>query len=1638
MNGKVGLIAFLAVALLGGGLYLAQQASPPEESRSSSVVGEAPMATLSSAPPSSQISQGSLPARPVPEPAPAPGAALRVGRTLIDETDTPCVVFSAPLGVDSTRIGDFLSIDPSVPLAARVDESRLCLSGLRYGVDYTLTLRAGLPAREGAPLAEEARVALTLGDRPASVAFGGGFILPREARDGLPVTTVNVETLDLKLYRVGDRLLARLREAFVDQREMWAYEANQIGDDMGQLLWSGEQAVTGERNATARSLIPVTEMIGPPRPGAYLLLARAKNRDENLAAEASEDEEYADWYERNRSAAQWIVQTDIGLTSFRAADGLTVLARSLSSARALAGTKVSLIARNNETLDTRETDAEGRVRFPAGVLAGTGGMAPVMLMAYREGDFNFFDLRLPEFDLSDRGVDGRAPAGAVDAFVYADRGIYRPGETVHLVGLVRDAAARALPAGRYVMKLIRPNGKEYTRYLLDNTQGGAVQVSAVLPVTASRGVWRASLHTDPEAAAVGELSFDVQDFVPQRLALDISGLPAQLHAGERFELPVAARFLYGAPASGLGGEAELILEPDPAPFSRHKGFSFGVEGERFQSERQTLEMADTDEAGQTRVTGAVPADVVTSLPLRADIGIAVREPGGRATGEHVFVPVRTRDLYLGIKPRFESSVPNGQPAQFEILAVDAKGTPMPRAGLRYRVLKDVSTWQWHRIEGRWQYERVPREREIAAGSFTIAADAPGALSQRIDWGRYRLVVSDPETGAESTLSFYGGWYGYGEASSDRPDRLAVAADKPGYAVGETARLHVESETGGEALLVIANEQVHELRNVTIPAGGGDIDITLRKEWGAGAYALVTLYRPVGARMGHAPVRAVGLAWLGLDATARTLKVEVESPGKVLPRQTVRVPVRVEGGRAVHLTLAAVDQGILQLTRFATPSPQKYYLSKRRLGAGMRDDYGRLIRGLAAQGEGEGGDAIGGKGLDVVPVRSVALFSGLVEVPESGRIELPLEIPDFQGELRLMVVAYDADKLGSAEAKLTVRDPLVAELILPRFLAPGDRAGATVLLHNVEGAAGDYQARVSADGVVEASAERAQPLAVSQREVYTVPLVARDIGFATVHLTVNGPGGFALTREWPLQVRPAQAPLTREEQRVLASGEEITLDATLLAGLLPGSVQAGASFSRFAGINIPGLLKWLDRYPYGCLEQTTSRAMPLLYFNEMAALIGRKGDRRLDARVQEAVDRVIDMQLSEGGFNMWGAWGSPAQDWIGVFALDFLMRAAAEGFVVPQAPLRAGERWLAGSAMHSQDASARAYAAALLAPRGKVNPADLRYFQDQNPPPTAVGMAHLGLALQAIGERTRAQTAFAEALKRLEPSQADGPSPPYGGRLRDTFAVASILADAGRATEVPSLLETARSKRFDMSADWTTTQEKAWMLLTAAALARNAGKVAVSVDGQPLPSGDPVSLTFEPQRLQAGVKVRNEGEGSVFSSLSVQGVPLEPQPARSEGMRLSKRVHTLDGQPADMTALHRNDRLLVVVEGEVDPRVAGEYALLDLLPAGWEIEAALRPEQPGYPWLEGLTETTVREKRDDRFVAAFTLPTYRLNKDEDGYVSRIWDSETYAFRVAYLVRAVTAGEFALPAATAENMYVPTLQARTEPGRVLIGE
>lgn len=1560
--------------------------------------------------------------------------------------DTPvaCFVFSAPLDPE-LDYSPYVEFRPAFQSALSVSGSDLCVGGLEFGTSNTGILKSGLPAADGRTLSRGEEVPIDFADRPPYVGFkGAGVILPREDADGLPVETVNVEQVRLTVSYVPDRVLYDKSISQGETAEQGRYTylyGDERASDVAEEIWTGTMDVPAVQNAPVVTVFPLEDVIGTLEPGAYFVeVEDAKEMASNEGPPAS--------------ARRWIVLTDLALTAYRGEHGLDLTLRSLQDGQEVVGARVQLVAFNNDVLAEAETDAAGRVAFDKPIMSGNGNTAPKLVLAYgARGDLAVLDLTRAPVDLSEMDTGGRATPGPVDAYLYTERGIYRPGETVHITSLLRDRAAVSVEDRAGQLVVYRPNGMEAERLRFTEARdhGGGLALDYDLARDAARGNWRAVLEIDGVGYA-GSVSWSVEDFVPQRIAVELDAdEETPVRAGETRPVTVDARFLYGAPGAGLKVESRARIQRDPSPFEGLNGFQFGRHDEQFREELMELPASTTDGAGvATLRLQPGRRGVTSSYPLRLNTVVSVEEPGGRAVSESLRVPYRPADLYIGIKPAFERRAPIGDATSFEIAAVGADGS-LESQQLSWKILAINYHYDWYREDGRWRWRRSRTVDEIREGIVNTTSGATTTIDVAdLEWGSHELIVEGPG-GRTASYSFYAGWGGgVSDDGVEAPDRVEVSLVDEAVLPGRSAELVIVPPYDGEAQIVVATDRILSVETRPVSAEGTRITLPVNEDWGEGAYIMVSVFTPRDPVLDAKPRRAVGVAYAPVNMASRTFDLTINAPEVVRPRREQLIEVEIKGGprEPVYLTLAAVDEGILQLTKFSDPDPVSYFFGQKALGVALYDDYGRLLDpnlGLPAEVR-TGGDQLGGEGLSVVPTKTVALFSGIVDVGRSGSAKVRFDLPDFNGELRLMAVAWSDEGLGAASRPLTVRDPAPAELIMPRFLAPDDEAVITATLDNVELEEGEFTATVTAAGnVVPADGNISRVLPQGQRADVPVRITAGEEGISRLRLAVEGPSNYGVDHEYLIQTRSPYLPVTRLTSAMMEPGDSFALSPDLIDGLVPGSIDMTVSFSSLP-VDEGALYASLARYPYGCTEQTVSRAMPLIYAEQLVSL-GADGDNEdARAKVQTAVNRILNRQSADGAFGLWREGDRNASPWLGAYATDFLYRAREEGYAVPREALdraygalqnvASGDAWRVygydtdvwESRWHS-DTQVRlmkrssAYALYVLAKAGRADISRLRYLHDRElealESPLAQAQLAAGLAL--MGDRSRAANAFDVAMTHLGYNN-DGDY--YQTPLRDVAAILALAQEAGFPDIVVQLSERLGADTPDPTE--LTTQEKAFMLLAVNALTGGDPEdFRMNVEGLGRGNDNDRRYRIGETQISPDVNFTYNGEAPVYRTIFVSGSPASAPPPVSSRLAVSKRYYTLQGRSVDLGNVRQGDQIVTVITMDPGERRTNPLIVADLLPAGFEIETILRPadgdrqygDDGAFAWIGEIDAAKTAEARDDRFIAALDVRS---------------DNRT----LAYVVRAVTPGTFAVPGVVAEDMYRPQVNARSRASRLTV--
>lgn len=1535
-----------------------------------------------------------------------------------------------------SELRPFIDIEPSAKVAISVEGDALCLGGLSYNKDYRVTLKAGLPSdRADVVLGGNQTVNIGFGDKPAFVGFtDNGIILPKTDTGGLAIETVNVGQLDITVERVNHRIISQTSPNSGGQSVEGDYSYNYDAWQEKVKVWSGRLDVKNRRNETVRTIFPLQNITADLGYGAYIVTAKRATDKENNS--------------RVAQAWRWVVSTDMAITSYRGAEFMHVNVRSLKSAQLKPQIRLELIAENNDILGQVVTDAKGRASFPIALLKGQGNSAPKMVLAYdADTDFAMLDLTRSPLDMTAYDVEGRSASGLIDIFAYTERGVYRPGETVYLTALLRGSDGGERFDRPVSLEIVKPDGGIALQETYEKGEmAGALAVAYELPEGAPRGLW--TIKLTPEGLdTVKSLRFDVQDFVPQKLKVTTS-LPVDvLDAQSRTELNIQADFLYGAVGANLDGEAEARVQIENQPFKGYEDYKFGDTQETFREQLIEVGVGVTNDEGRLSLPLNLRTEnVSSSFPLRLMMTSGIAEPGGRYVQKTDYIPLRTQDSYIGFRAEFEGRyASHKEPVSLSIVNLSSQGD-VKASDLEWRLFEEIHDFQWYREGGRWRYRKDVSDVALSSGEMTIG-DEPNIWTRRLPRGQYRLEAISNE-GVKGAIRFNVGWARPG-AGIDAPDRIVMGKVENSVKPGDKITLSVNAPYAGQGDLVIANETVRSIQSVTLPEGESELTFDFNPSWGDSVYAMLTLYTAEDKTGKSIQRRAAGLSYISLNRSKQTLGLDFAAPEKIEPRQTYTLSVEVTNipkGDTAWVSVAAVDEGILQLTQYDSPDAAEYYFGKKAFNLDVRDDYARLLNpnlGVAAILP-QGGDSVGGAGLSVVPTQTVSLYSAPVKV-KNGKASVELDIPDFQGSLRLMATAWSSKAVGSAEDAMIVRDSVPMSVGLPRFLAPGDKAIATVSVDNLDGPVGQYSLAFHSHLSTKENSSSFD-LAQEERKDVLFALSAENLGVSDIDFILEGQNGYELTKAVQIETRSPFRPKVEKNLTRLRPDETYTFSASNLDGYIPATTDVSLSVSTLPGLDAQTYVQSLSSYPYGCTEQTVSKAMPLLFVAELGGLKDLSEPQR-KARVDLAIKRIIARQDGQGSFGLWHVGDGNASPWLQLYVSEFLILASASGQDVPQDAIKKaisaaqllsdpnrysslnldynyGWSRSGGHSNNQRKYERAAYAHYVLSLADKVDVPDLRYLADNNSGDIKdpLALTYLATALSKIGDNRRAVALYDKAIN-LQKSGKTNSDDYYASGLRNAAAMLAISQDYLSDSQASELMKYVGAAAQD--GQYLNTQEQSYLVRMIAALGASDEDLSLETKNLTLTqSKTSQTVSFVGSSINGSRTIKNIGDKSLWVSETLSGLPQSDPGKVSEGYSLKKDMFTMSGEALSLSTLTKGEQAIIRISIDPVQDRAAMIVLADLLPAGLEIERILMPEEAGtgslYSFVGKLSDLDLAEARDDRLVAS-----KRLSR---------WDSQTV--KVAYVVRAVTQGDFIFPGAVAEDMYRPDIRGRTAATRLTV--
>lgn len=1532
-----------------------------------------------------------------------------------------------PVQLDPTQqhYGDFIRLvaaqtgepRPYIPqpIALTTNANTLCFNELRYGHRYKVTFRDGFPVGSGDTYQQKIATAFSIPNLTPAIKFqGNSLVLPTIGGPKVPLVLTNTGEFNLRVYRLSEAQLQAARGLqglrLLDQNDI--YKLQESAHLVAEQDFS-EQVLA---NKPTTFNLNLEELVNTKKAGVYVLVAQ------------SSDIEYHYWDDR---PTQFVMFTDTGLSTYRGIDGLRVYARSYATAEPLAGTPIKLIAKNQEVLQTLTTNAQGYVHFPLPMINGQGGLKPVEVRAMGEdGLGSYLDLTGKQMDLADRPISGAEPLGLFNAYLFTERGVYRPGEDVVLSGLVRNKELMAPMTVPLTLKVINAQGKEQLSRLMGHLEQGGLQYRFTIPATSRTGQWSAKLYLSTDDDPIGSVDFSVEDYVPETLEVQLDA--QQLgYTNDVMDISLQSDFLYGAPASSLAVSASVSLIPQRRLFNEWNQYVFGHYGAKVIT--RSLKTGETDAAG--RAEFKLPAGLLkraNSAQARVvKVTAGVTEPSGREVRTRLKLPLLNYDSWVGVRVKNErNGFDRDEDIAFNLINVNSDTSTVKQGQLSYKIIEEDWDYHWY-YSDRWRYTINRFDKgTVAQGELVTNDDGVGriAVGQQT-WGRYRLEVIDLVSGQSTQLRYRVGWWSAAGSQSALPDQVKMALSQTQATAGEQVKLHIKPPYPGKLHLLIANETILQERVLDIGAQGMELAIDIKESFGPDVYVMANVYRP--GRQGAGPARAVGISHLTIKQPHMSADVQVIAPEKVEPNQTINVEVQTNLPKGSRVILAAVDEGILQLTQFKSPDPQAFFLAKRRLGLSIMDLYGHLIQ----HQDGEslrvhfGGDADSAGGSDVAPlqtfVKPVALVSDLAPVDEQGNVTIALDLPQYNGRLRLMAVAFNAQRMGAASNDMVVRDPVVVQPVMPRFMSLGDHAQVSVSVHNLELPKGEFTLEWDATDNFELS-KRHQTIELAKNERINVGINVQALAAqpGRVGLTLTRPDGKKQHYHWDLTSITNRFIEEYENSVFLAAGSRGTIGSDV-GDLTPESRHIKVRVTDRPVVATDWISQSLSRYPFGCLEQTTSKAWPLLYVNDHDGAWSQKARNK---HITKAINHISQMQLNNGAFSLWRGGRRP-EPWLSMYAMEFLQEANAKGYEVPQAMLANGMDYVEN--LNVDTMSARAYAMYLRTKYGNPDAGEARYLASKLTS-KAYGVqshAHLSATFSLLGDTQREQQLLSEVKGSNWTSWSRYD---YRSRLRDKalfsyYVLNSRTIDQAFKAKVMEQLESLydQAKRLR----YISTQEKGWLLRLA----------SLNNEAKPLSENLPISLDFRGYQLKdlAGyladqsswTSAKNTSDDDMYISISSSGVNEDLSEGFANKMVVTTQYTNLaTGKEMDLSQVKQGTDLMVVHKIELDHDLIYdmELSIEAPVPAGFELE---NPRlSSGRKLLTKVKRFTpsFEEYRDDRYVAAWSLSR--------GYRSR--GIEDNAFFVAYVMRAVTPGSYLVPAVAIEDMYQPKYRSNTAESHVVV--
>ncbi len=1553
--------------------------------------------------------------------------------------------------VDEKDIRKFVKISPRKDFKILTTTNSFRLEAdFEPGTMVVLNVNKGLPGMYGGQMDDAYSQEVVMADLSPDLKFSdkSGQYLMRGGMENLKVEAVNVQRANVKIYEVfANNLLyyfysrgggyysdncCGVQNGFVSSTsdggggdeyyddyyyDDYYYYGSDVGN-YGRLLHSDSVILGDNKNRREAFTVNLNKFLDKRFGGIYVV-------------EVRDDRDY--W----RKDIKIVSVSDLGIITKRSHDELFVMVNSIRTAEPLAGVDIGLISTNNQPLLTAKTDANGIAHFK-NITEDIKDFVPRMVTAKLGEDFNFVDFKSTEVGLSRFDVGGkREYSPTYDTYIYGDRNLFRPGEAAHFNTIVRDKDLGTVTDLPVVLKVINPRGRIFMETKKTLNKEGSTDLEVQLPEYAATGDYSLEAYTGDDQL-LSSYKFSVEEFVPDKIRVEAEANKKQLQPGEELKLDIFSEYLFGAPCSEHSYEVDVRLRHQSFYSKQYPDYSFYPRKVSNDYLSNDFGEGQLDTEGKDKYSWTAPTGVTASGIVKGTAYVTVFDATGRTVTRNVSFDYLPNDYFVGLKSN-DYYVGIGNPVSFSAVAVDSRDKVLKSFAAEMEVIR----YEWRTSlqkngNGSYKYQSVRKEIQEDKKQLTLSGPSKQSFVPKQS-GQYEIRLRKRGEERYTSTTFYA----YGSSSStstsfqvDREGRIDIVPDKEKYAPGESAKLLFKTPFSGKMLVTIERDRVMDHQIVQVENNSAEITIPVTGDHLPNVFVSATIFKGHSAESATPFLVGHGYQPLMVEEASNKIDVQIEAPDRIKPRRNQEILVKTNANENVHITLAVVDEGILQIKNFKTPDPYAFMYAKRKLSVSSYDLYEYLLDEVAgmsssvAGGEGDDGLAKRANPITAKRFKLLSFWSGVRKTDSKGEARIAVPIPQFNGAARIMAVAYTGKRFGSADKKLTITDDVVVLPSIPRFLSPNDSIVLPVSLMNTTDKSGKVEVKVTTEGPIKVTSGGTQSINMKGKDNRNVKFglqVGNEVGKAKIIISTTGLD--KVTNEVEIAVRPTSPLVVEEDFGQVKAGSSASVQ--IPGNFLKGTQNTTLSISKFPGIQHAGNLSYLVKYPHGCLEQTTSKLFPQLYFEDLAAAIAPEAyvDGNPVYFVKQGIRKLQSMQLSDGSLAYWPG-GSYTNWWGSTFAAHFLVEAKKNGYDVQSGVLNRLLGYLSSEAADKDTYTYRSYrgnnsvleeirvrkeviySLYVLALAEKADVSLMNYYRVRPHLLTTDSKYLLAGAFALNKDWNAFKELMPQAFVAENPVRESGGS--FDSPVRANAIVLSVLCDVDpNNKQVPSIVKYLSSVS---SRQLYNTQDRAWTFLALGKAASRNAKADIQIDvmvaGKKVGSYDNQDWSLRSEQLNGQkVTLKASGSGAAYYFWSTEGIKKSGGDVKEEDKNIVARrqYYTRSGEVINDGKVQQGD--LIVCELELKTGLLGVQNLVvsDLIPAGFEIENPRLGTSTSLSWIKNTLYPDYLDVRDDRLLLFTNM--------------RADDTRRYY----YMMRAVNAGKFKLAPLGCEAMYDPDFRS-----------